>query len=122
MDEGIHGIRGYTNPDPLGFFGRARKPDYNRAHYYDRVAYDFDEPAPGGGEGEDDEMGKRLGRGATNWIRTVALRTGSVRTDAPPMMSGQRLRDFKLLIPTDIPDYLASHDAFLKEWNGLLGL
>lgn len=95
VDEGIHGIRGYTNPDPLGFFGRTRKPDYNRAHYYDRVAYDFDEPAPGGGEGDEGEMGKRLGRGATNWIRTVALWSGAVRTDAKGHAT----------VKLDVPDY-----------------
>ena len=61
-------------------------------------------------------------RGQTFYQAEPNLIYGSVRTDAPPMMSGQRLRDFKLLIPTDIKDYLASHDAFLKEWNGLLGL
>src|SRR6185312_1699656 len=33
---------------------------------------------------------------------------GSVRKDAPPMPGGVRLSDFKLLWPTDMPDYLAS--------------
>jgi iron(III) transport system substrate-binding protein len=49
---------------------------------------------------------------------------GSLRGDAPAMPTGMRLRDFKLLVPTrsEIPDYLASHDAFLKEWNAMLGL
>lgn len=47
---------------------------------------------------------------------------GSVRKDAPPMPGGLRLTDFKLLVPTDMADYLASHDTFVKEWNGMLGL
>jgi iron(III) transport system substrate-binding protein len=47
---------------------------------------------------------------------------GSVRTDAPPMPGGKRLSDFKLLFPTDYADYLASRDAFTKEWNSMLGL
>jgi iron(III) transport system substrate-binding protein len=47
---------------------------------------------------------------------------GSLRSDAPAMVTGARLRDFKLLFPTDIPDYVASQPTFTKEWNGMLGL
>ena len=49
---------------------------------------------------------------------------GSLRSDAPPMPTGMRLSDFKLLMPTpaEFDDYLASHDAFVKEWNAMLGL
>ncbi len=47
---------------------------------------------------------------------------GSVRSDAPPMPTGKRLRDFKLLFPSDWPDYIASQETFTKEWNGILGL
>lgn len=47
---------------------------------------------------------------------------GSVRKDAPPMPGGVRLSDFKLLWPQDMTDYLASHDTFNKQWNGMLGL
>ena len=47
---------------------------------------------------------------------------GSVRSDAPPMLTGKRLRDFKLLFPSDWPDYVASQEVFLKEWNAILGL
>ncbi len=47
---------------------------------------------------------------------------GSLRPDAPPMPTGKRLRDFKLLFPSDFQDYLASRDAFTKEWNVMLGL
>ena len=79
VDEGIHSIKGYDNPDPLSYFGRDRRPDLRMAHYYDKVAYDFDEPTPGGDRGEG-EMGKRLGRPTANWIKTVALWSGVVRT------------------------------------------
>ena len=46
---------------------------------------------------------------------------GSLRTDAPPMPTGKRLADFKLLFPTDYADYLGSRDKFTKDWNGMLG-
>ncbi len=46
----------------------------------------------------------------------------SLRKDAPPLPGGSKLADFKLLSPTDMDAYLASHDAFVKQWNGLLGL
>ena len=47
---------------------------------------------------------------------------GSVRSDAPPMPTGKRLRDFKLLFPSDWQDYIASQETFTKEWNAILGL
>jgi ABC-type Fe3+ transport system substrate-binding protein len=37
---------------------------------------------------------------------------GSLRKDAPPMRTGERLRDFKLLSPEDYADYMASRDLF----------
>ena len=46
----------------------------------------------------------------------------SFRKDAPPMPGGKKLSEFKLLSPTDMADYLASRDAFNKQWNGMLGL
>ncbi len=62
-------------------------------------------------------------RGQSFYQNEPNLFYGSIRTDAPAMPSGLRLRDFKLLIPTgDLPDYLASHDAYIKEWNSMLGL
>jgi alpha-2-macroglobulin len=81
VDEGIHGILGYDNPDPVGWFNRTRRPDFRRAHYYDRVAYDFDPAKFGGGA-----LAKRLGRGTSevddNWIKPVALWTGVVHTNS----------------------------------------
>ena len=61
-------------------------------------------------------------RGQTFYQDEPQLFYGSVRKDAPPMPGNVTLRDFKLLVPTDMPDYLASRDAFNKEWNGMLGL
>ncbi len=61
-------------------------------------------------------------RGQTFYQNNLDLIYASVRDDAPPMLTGARLRDFKLLAPTDLPDYLASHDQFLKVWNAMLGL
>ena len=61
-------------------------------------------------------------RGQAVYQQNQYLLYGSVRNDAPPMPGGLRLRDFKLLVPTDLPDYLASREAFNTEWNGMLGL
>ncbi len=61
-------------------------------------------------------------RGQTHYQNNPYLYYGSVRRDAPPMPGGVRLKDFKLLAPTDMNDYMASRDAFNKEWNGMLGL
>ncbi len=61
-------------------------------------------------------------RGQAFYQSNPNLIYGSLRQDAPPMATGKRLRDFKLLTPTDMTDYLASRDAFNKEWNGMLGL
>jgi len=38
------------------------------------------------------------------------------------MPGGQRLSDYKLLAPSDMDDFVASRDAFNKEWNAMLGL
>ena len=80
VDEGIHAILQYADPDPASWFERSRRPDYNRATYYDRVAYDFDPSEIGGGMLE-----KRLGCDSgveENWIKPLALWSGSVVTDA----------------------------------------
>jgi len=45
-----------------------------------------------------------------------------IRADAPPMATGKRLSDFKLLFPSDWADYLASAETFVKEWNSMMGL
>ncbi|MFA6242468.1 MAG: MG2 domain-containing protein [Candidatus Hydrogenedentales bacterium] len=80
IDEGIHSITGYTSPDPVAYLSRLRSPDFRRAHYYDKVAYDFEKPAPGG----DIEalLAKRASAVDENWIKPVALWSGVVTTDA----------------------------------------
>jgi len=61
-------------------------------------------------------------RGQTVYQTEKILLYGSVRNDAPPMATGKRLTDFKLLFPSDWNDFIASHAAFVKEWNGIMGL
>ena len=61
-------------------------------------------------------------RGQAVYQNQKILLYGSLRTDAPPMPTGKRLADFKLLFPTDWNDYVASHPAFVKEWNSIMGL
>lgn len=82
VDEGIHLITNYQNPDPISYFGRPRRPLYQRAHYYDKIAYDFEKPEAGGGRGAGMNFAKRVGANDDNWIRPVALWSSVVRTDA----------------------------------------
>jgi uncharacterized protein YfaS (alpha-2-macroglobulin family) len=80
VDEGIHGITNYANPDPLSWLGRTRKPDFRRAHYYDKVAYDF-YATPIGGDALLRDLQKRMPSADENWIKPVALWSGLVKTD-----------------------------------------
>src|SRR5499425_2659786 len=61
-------------------------------------------------------------RGQAVYQTQTILLYGSLRNDAPPMATGKRLGDWKLLVPTDWADYQASHATFVKEWNGIMGL
>jgi iron(III) transport system substrate-binding protein len=61
-------------------------------------------------------------RGQAVYQNQKILLYGSLRTDAGPMPTGKKLSDFKLLFPTDWNDYVASHGAFVKEWNSIMGL
>ncbi len=61
-------------------------------------------------------------RGQQVYQNQKILLYGSLRADAGPMPTGKRLGDFKLLFPTDWADYVASHPAFVKEWNAMMGL
>jgi len=93
VDEGIHNILDYANPDPYTWFQRSRQVDMRRAHYYDKVAYDYDPAAIGG-----DAMEKRLGGApqiGDNWIKPVALWSGAVTTDA----------DGKATVSFDVPEF-----------------
>ncbi|HNT87102.1 MAG TPA: MG2 domain-containing protein, partial [Candidatus Hydrogenedentes bacterium] len=80
VDEGIHALTDYTTPDPYAWLLRSRRPEFNRAHYYDKVAYDFGKTPIGG-----DAIARRFGKDAPfvgdNWIKPVALWSGVVRTD-----------------------------------------
>lgn len=78
VDEGIHTILGYENPDPYTYFQRSRKFDVQQAHYYDKVFFDAGASAVGG------DMMRRLGLTSQvdeNWIKPVALWSGVVRSD-----------------------------------------
>ncbi len=61
-------------------------------------------------------------RGQSFYQNNKYLMYGSVRNNAPPMPGGLKLSDFKLLVPTDMADYLASHATFNKAWNAMMGL
>ena len=61
-------------------------------------------------------------RGQAVYQNQKILLYGSLRPDAGPMPTGKKLADFKLLFPTDMNDYVASHPIFVKEWNSIMGL
>ena len=61
-------------------------------------------------------------RGQSIYQTHKILLYGSLRNDAPPMATGKRLSDFKLLLPSDWNDFESSHATFVKEWNGIMGL
>jgi iron(III) transport system substrate-binding protein len=61
-------------------------------------------------------------RGQAVYQNEKNLYYGSLRSDAPPMPGGKRLRDFKLLFPADWNDYISKQETFTKEWNAILGL
>lgn len=94
VDEGVHAITNYGNPDPYGWFARSRRPYFNRAHYYDRVLYDFEKFRPGGGA--DAALGAMVASPFQNWIKPVALWSGPVKTDD----SGHAV------IAMEIPEYI----------------
>lgn len=89
VDEGIHSILGYENPDPYKWFQRSRQFNLLRAYYYDNVFFDGTPSAIGG------DMMRRLGIASQvgeNWIRPVALWSGAVTTDE----SGQAAITFEV--------------------------
>jgi iron(III) transport system substrate-binding protein len=47
---------------------------------------------------------------------------GSVRDNPPPMPTGQKLSEYKLIFPTDWDDYGKQREVFNKEWNAMFGL
>ncbi|MCX7013473.1 MAG: MG2 domain-containing protein [Candidatus Sumerlaeota bacterium] len=93
VDEGIHLMTGYESPDPFEWISRSRRPDLRRAQYYDKIAYLFDKPAPGG-DGEE-EAAKRINPPGENWIRNVALWVQDIHTDAQG----------KATVSLDVPEF-----------------
>ncbi len=61
-------------------------------------------------------------RGQAFYQSNPNLIYGSLRTDAPPMPTGKKLSDFKLLFPKDFDDYISTREKFTKDWNGMIGL
>ena len=94
VDEGIHLITGYANPDPYSWMNRSRRPYLRRAHYYDKIAYDFDKASEAGGA-IGGGFGERVSAVGENWIRAVALWSGVVTSDA----------NGKATVDIDVPDF-----------------
>jgi len=94
VDEGIHTIVDYKSPQPYEWLLRVRRPDLRRAHYYDRIVYDFEKPEPGGDASLDD-IANRMGMSQSNWIKSVALWSGTVKTN----------NQGRAQIEFDIPDF-----------------
>ena len=82
VDEGILQILNYQTPDPLAHITRIRRPDLRRAHYYDRIAYNFERTATGGDGIMDSLSGAYLATDDESWIQPVALWSGAVQTGA----------------------------------------
>ncbi|MBS0240559.1 MAG: extracellular solute-binding protein [Proteobacteria bacterium] len=61
-------------------------------------------------------------RGQTYVQNHPNLYYGSVRNDAGPMPTGEKLGEFKLLFPQDWDEYASMRDRFTKEWNAMQGL
>jgi iron(III) transport system substrate-binding protein len=61
-------------------------------------------------------------KGQTLYQTNPFLYYPSLRKDAPPMPGGMKLAEYKLLFPQDMDAYEKAHSAFVKEWNGMLGL
>ena len=77
VDEGIHSILGYDNPDPYTFFQRSRQMLVQQAHYYDKVFY---EPEESAAAAYDATAG--LTAGGRKLDPPVACGRGIVRSDA----------------------------------------
>lgn len=61
-------------------------------------------------------------RGQAVYQGAKILLYASLRSDAPPMATGKRASDFKLLFPSDWADFVDTHGTFVKEWNAIMGL
>jgi iron(III) transport system substrate-binding protein len=58
--------------------------------------------------------------GQQAYINATALY--SARTDVNPPAGGVPITEFKQLIPDDWDAFLKTHSAFVKEWNGMVGM
>ena len=81
VDEGIHALSLYRTPEPATHFARLRGANPQRAHYYDRVLFNYDRISPGGGSAEDD-LAMRVAPPMDSWIKPLALWSGRRTTDA----------------------------------------
>ncbi|MHB1005107.1 MAG: ABC transporter substrate-binding protein [Chloroflexota bacterium] len=61
-------------------------------------------------------------RGQAIYQSDKNLYYGSVRAGAPPLPTGKRLSDLNLLYPSDWEDLVASQQAFVAEWNAIIGM
>lgn len=93
VDEGIHGITDYHDPEPLRWFARLRRADVRRAHFYDKVVFDYESLSPGGDLAA--QLARRVVPPLENWIKPVALWSGPVTLDA----SG------RAAVALDIPEF-----------------
>lgn len=95
VDQGIHDILGYDDPDPFNWFERPRKCAFGRSEFYDRIAVDaWTTEAVGG-----DALERRLGGVPAigeNWIKPVALWSGALRTGT----------DGRAVVTFHVPDYV----------------
>lgn len=60
-------------------------------------------------------------RGQAIYQNNPFLYYPSLRKDAPPMPGGVKFAEKKLLLP-DVEQLAATHVAFIREWNGMMGL
>jgi iron(III) transport system substrate-binding protein len=59
-------------------------------------------------------------KGQTAYVETSSLY--SARTDVAPPPGGLPITAFKQLLPDDWDAFLKTHGAFVKEWNGMVGM
>jgi iron(III) transport system substrate-binding protein len=58
--------------------------------------------------------------GQTSMTKTT--QNYSARADVPPPPGGQKIGDFKLMIPSDWEAFLKTHSQFVREWDRMTGI
>ena len=115
--------------------------EYSAYVLYKQRGADVEFVAPARGPGRDAADPRRGEQGAASGSRQAVHRLGDVAARAeilpgspepllrladatirPPMPTGQKLSDYKLIYPKDWDDYAKTRDVFNKEWNAMLGL